>query len=229
MFDIIHDNLQNAKLYQPYLQLKAIKIRALDLEIRFFLWLIGDKSIENTEVLLSAIVTFANEAQMWIMESEKESRQKENRLPHIIVGDYKAVAQTLTNLRKYVGRISVIARTGFLPIGYLFLRFLLLLLIVMLIVCRFKNQVTEFIIISFVLGIFAFEFVLIKDVDDPFTYKRRALSNMASMSKEVIEAECTLDNFMFKHLPHIEKSTSEIHLFPLFESFHRRKMELATL
>jgi hypothetical protein len=76
----------------------------------------------------------------------------------------------LSLLRRMVTRISVISRTGFLASGYALLEAQTFAIIVLLLVARFKNLVTEVTLISFVTLIYVYMVKLIRDLDDPFDY-----------------------------------------------------------
>ncbi len=76
----------------------------------------------------------------------------------------------LHNLRRAVTRIGVISRTGFVAAGYALLEVLTLVIISMTIVGRFKNFLTEVVLVPFVALIFVYMLRLIRDLDDPFDY-----------------------------------------------------------
>ncbi len=74
------------------------------------------------------------------------------------------------NLRKLFSRASVIQRTHFLSTGYAFLELFTVVIIGILLISKFENQVTGTIIILFISQIFIYMVRLIKDVDHPFEY-----------------------------------------------------------
>lgn len=76
----------------------------------------------------------------------------------------------LDKIRRAVGRIGVISRTGFLASGYALLEILIGLIIVLLVISSYKNMVAEFVVITFITLIYVYMYRLIKDVDDPFEY-----------------------------------------------------------
>ena len=76
----------------------------------------------------------------------------------------------LHNLRRATTRISVISRTGFVAAGYALLEVLTVMILGMTIVGRFKNFLTEVVLVPFVSLIFVYMLRLIRDLDDPFDY-----------------------------------------------------------
>ncbi len=74
------------------------------------------------------------------------------------------------NLRKLFSRAAVIQRTHFLSTGYAFLELFTVVIIGILLISKFENQVTGTIIILFISQIFIYMVRLIKDVDHPFEY-----------------------------------------------------------
>jgi hypothetical protein len=76
----------------------------------------------------------------------------------------------LHNLRKLTTRVGVISRTGFVAAGYALLEVLMVAVLVMMLASRFKNLLTEVVLVSFVTLIFVYMVRLIRDIDDPFEY-----------------------------------------------------------
>ncbi len=76
----------------------------------------------------------------------------------------------LHNLRRYITRVAVISRTGFIAAGYALLEVLTGAVLLMMMVSHFKNRLTEGVLISFVTLIFVYMVRLIRDIDDPFEY-----------------------------------------------------------
>jgi hypothetical protein len=86
-------------------------------------------------------------------------------------GGYAARALSeLHNLRKTVTRIGVISRTGFLASGYALLEVLVTMILIMMMVAKFKTTLSMCILVPFVTLIYVYMLRLIKDVDDPFEY-----------------------------------------------------------
>jgi len=73
-------------------------------------------------------------------------------------------------LRRNVTRIAVISRTGFVSAGYALLEVLTVMILGMTIVGRFKNLLTEVVLVPFVALIFVYMLRFIRDLDDPFDY-----------------------------------------------------------
>lgn len=76
----------------------------------------------------------------------------------------------LHNLRRYTTRVGVISRTGFVSAGYALLEVLTVAILGMTVVARFKNTLTEIVLVPFVALIFVYMLRLIRDLDDPFDY-----------------------------------------------------------
>jgi hypothetical protein len=76
----------------------------------------------------------------------------------------------IAKVRSTVNRIDVISRTGFLPPAYALLEVLLVMILVLLMVAKFKNQVAEFVIVPTVSLLNIYMLRLIRDIDDPFDY-----------------------------------------------------------
>ncbi len=76
----------------------------------------------------------------------------------------------LGGLRKILLRIDVISRTSFLVSGYALLETVVVCVIGLLFLSRFKSAISEYTLMTFVTLIFVYMLRLIKDVDDPFEY-----------------------------------------------------------
>jgi hypothetical protein len=74
------------------------------------------------------------------------------------------------NLRRLFSRVNVIKRTYFLSTGYALLEVLTVVIIFLLLLAKFENEVTSVIIISFITQIFVYMLRLIRDIDEPFEY-----------------------------------------------------------
>ncbi len=74
------------------------------------------------------------------------------------------------NLRKLFSRVNVIKKTGFLVTGYALLEVLTVVIIVLMLVAKFENDVISTIIVTFITQIFIYMIRLIRDVDEPFEY-----------------------------------------------------------
>jgi hypothetical protein len=73
-------------------------------------------------------------------------------------------------LRRFVTRVGVISRTGFVAAGYALLEVLTAAILLMTVVARFKNALTEVVLVSFISLIFIYMVRMIRDIDDPFEY-----------------------------------------------------------
>lgn len=77
----------------------------------------------------------------------------------------------LSSLRKAVTRIHVISKTGFLATGYAILETLTVIIIGVVLLSRFKNHLSEAILVFFVPLIYIYLVRLIRDLDDPFEHR----------------------------------------------------------
>ncbi|MEW6434487.1 MAG: hypothetical protein AB1730_23545 [Myxococcota bacterium] len=100
------------------------------------------------------------------MTATVRSLEKEGAGPYAS----RAVPQVLM-MRKNIQRIDVISRTGFLPPAYALLEVLLAMILILLLVAKFKSLVAESILVPFVTLVNLYMLRLIKDVDDPFDYR----------------------------------------------------------
>lgn len=75
------------------------------------------------------------------------------------------------NLRRAVTRIGVISRTSFIAPGYALLEVLTAVILGMAIIGRFKNFLTEVVLVPFITLIFVYMLRLIRDLDDPFEHR----------------------------------------------------------
>ncbi len=82
----------------------------------------------------------------------------------------RAVPQLLM-LRRSVSRVDVIVRTGFLPPAYALLEALVVMIITLMFIARFRSAVAESLIVPFVGLINIYMLRLIKDIDNPFDFE----------------------------------------------------------
>lgn len=80
------------------------------------------------------------------------------------------VKREQANLRQYFSRTTVIKRTAFIATGYAFLEVLTVVIILVLLVCRFESFVLSLLLVSFLTHIFTYMIFLIRDIDHPFEY-----------------------------------------------------------
>lgn len=73
-------------------------------------------------------------------------------------------------VRRTVGRIDVVSRTGFIATGYAVLEVMVFAVVVLLLVSRFKTPVAEYTLIVCITLIYVYMLRLIRDIDDPFEY-----------------------------------------------------------
>ena len=85
----------------------------------------------------------------------------------------RAVPQLLA-VRRNVSRIDVIRRTGFLPPAYALLEVLIVMIISLMMIARFKSVIAESLLVPFVALVNIYMLRLIKDVDNPFDFKEGA-------------------------------------------------------
>lgn len=76
----------------------------------------------------------------------------------------------LNTVRRTVGRMDVVCRTGFLPTGYAILQVIVAAILVLLLAARFKSLVAEYTLVACITLIYVYMLRLIRDIDDPFEY-----------------------------------------------------------
>ncbi len=82
----------------------------------------------------------------------------------------RAVPQLLM-VRRCISRIDVIVRTGFLPPAYALLEVLIVMIISLMMIARFRSVIAESLLVPFVALVNIYMLRLIKDVDNPFDFK----------------------------------------------------------
>ena len=101
-------------------------------------------------------------------------------------------------VRRTIGRIDVVSRTGFLATGYAILEVMVVAIVMLLLASRFKTLVAEYTLIISITLIYVYMLRLIREVDSPFEYG-----------------------------PHLERKTAaEIDLFPITEFLARAKARM---
>jgi hypothetical protein len=73
-------------------------------------------------------------------------------------------------VRRLVGRIDVITRTGFLATGYAILEVMVAAVLLLLVASRFKSMAAEYTLIVCITMIYVYMLLLIRDIDNPFEY-----------------------------------------------------------
>jgi hypothetical protein len=76
----------------------------------------------------------------------------------------------MNTVRRTIGRIDVISRTGFLATGYAILEVMIVTILLLLLASRFKTPVAEYTLVPCITLIYVYMLRLIRDVDDPFEY-----------------------------------------------------------
>ncbi|MBI5535533.1 MAG: hypothetical protein HY898_22575 [Deltaproteobacteria bacterium] len=76
----------------------------------------------------------------------------------------------MNTIRRIIGRIEVVSKTGFLDSGYAILEIIVTAIIVLLLASRFKTIVAEYTLITFITLVYVYMLRLIRDIDDPFEY-----------------------------------------------------------
>lgn len=135
----------------------------------------------NRKELVSAVASCADTIRGWLCRTIPQAQMYQSieqvtELAHTL--EPAGVPAPLTartineigGLRKIVTRIGVISRTDFLSTGYALIEALVVLVIALLLLGKFKGIVHEYFLISFVAFIYIYLIRLIKDVDDPFEY-----------------------------------------------------------
>ena len=77
----------------------------------------------------------------------------------------------LLAVRRCVSRIDVIVRTGFLPPAYALLEVLIVMIISLMMIARFRSVIAEMLLVPFVALVNIYMLRLIKDIDNPFDFR----------------------------------------------------------
>jgi hypothetical protein len=81
----------------------------------------------------------------------------------------RAVSE-LNNARRTITRMHVISSTGFLPPAYALLETLLGIIVLLLLLAKYKSPLAMAILVPFITLIYVYMLRLIRDIDDPFDY-----------------------------------------------------------
>lgn len=84
-------------------------------------------------------------------------------------------------LRRFFTRATVIKRTYFIATGYAFLEVLTVVIIGLLLITKFENEVSGIIMVSFVSMIFIYMNRMIRDIDHPFEYPENQVNRAADV------------------------------------------------
>lgn len=85
------------------------------------------------------------------------------------------------NLRNLLIRTQVISKTGFLATGYALLETLLGSIVILLWITEFQTLISMTLITFFVVLIYTYMYLLIKDIDDPFEYEENEQKGSAEV------------------------------------------------
>jgi len=135
----------------------------------------------DLRALRREVLTLTDAIRDWLMQASSTSEvyAAMTRLNEVLqqlaragAGPYasRAVPQLLM-LRRSVSRIDVIVRTGFLPPAYALLEVLIVMIISLMMIARFRSVVAESLLVPFVALVNIYMLRLIKDVDNPFDFK----------------------------------------------------------
>lgn len=84
------------------------------------------------------------------------------------------MASRVTNeqhvLRKLFSRVIVVKKTGFLSAGYAFLEVVTVVIVALLLLSEFENELLGLLVVGFVTLIFVYMKHLIRDIDEPFEF-----------------------------------------------------------
>ncbi len=149
----LEDQLALVAAQKPGVELKALQHGVLTLTDAIRGWLVKRLTTQQVFEALSAMSAT-------LVELEKAG-----------AGAYvsRAVSE-LVNVRKAISRIDVISRTGFLPPAYALLEVLLAMILLLLMVAKFKTTVAEVVLVPFVSLVNIYMLRLIRDIDDPFDF-----------------------------------------------------------
>jgi hypothetical protein len=141
--------------------------------------------------LLQSVLDASNEIRAWLFRTKPQTEMykaiedldeaaKELEKAGATPLGIRAVNE-ISGLRKLTTRIGVISRTGFLSSGYALLETMTAVVLVLLMISKFKNNLAEIILVAFVTLIYIYMYRLIKDIDDPFEYSPEGQTGAAEV------------------------------------------------
>ena len=151
--ETIEDTLVMAAAAKPELNLSALRGKLLTASSAVLDHILGDKRGDRVFAALTEFRSVCLEL----------DRAGAGAFGNRVLGE-------LHNVRKTVTRIGVISRTGFLATGYALLETMVVAVVGLMMIARFKSRVVEFLLVAFVSLIFIYMLRLIRDLDDPFEY-----------------------------------------------------------
>lgn len=151
--EAIEDMFALAALQKPAVEAKVLRRQLLTLTDAIKHWLVKKQTTAQVFAALSAM----SEAFGYLTQHGAGSTAGYALSP-------------VDKLRKAISRIDVISRTGFLPPAYALLEVLLVMILTLMMVAKFKSPVAEFVIVPTVALLNIYMLRLIKDIDDPFDF-----------------------------------------------------------
>jgi len=163
-FETIDDTLVLGHGFRGNFDLAGVRKKLMDVTETVIRWFEHNETPENVFRMVSSITSIAlvlEKAEVGPIASRISGEQH--------------------NLRKLISRVNVIKKTYFLSTGYALLEVLTVVIIFLLLVARFENEVTSVIIISFITQIFVYMLRLIRDIDEPFEYSSSGRARAADV------------------------------------------------
>jgi hypothetical protein len=139
---------------RPGLDLASLRRSLLEMTDAIRSWLVGKQSTPEVYAAMSAFG-----GQIELLERNGAGPYASRAVPQVLA------------VRRSVSRIDVITRTGFLPPAYALLEVLIVMIISLALVARFKSTTAECLLVPFIALINIYMLRLIRDIDNPFDYE----------------------------------------------------------
>jgi hypothetical protein len=153
----------------------------LEMLEELFIFAANSRPAVNGKALLQEVLTLTDAIKNWLVKKQTTPQifAALTQMNLVILkldkdganADAGKALPHLNALRKSVSRIDVISRTGFLPPAYALLEVLIVMIISLMMIARFRSVVAEMLLVPFVALVNIYMLRLIKDVDNPFDFK----------------------------------------------------------
>lgn len=147
------DDLITVSAIKPEFDANAARRSLVELGERIVEWLLHRTPIDAVYAAIAAMIP------------HYQAMDQAGAIPHA-----NRSIVFMNAVRRGVGRIDVVARTGFLPTGYAILEVMVGVVLLLLLASRFKSEVAEYTLVSCITLIYVYMLRLIRDVDNPFEY-----------------------------------------------------------
>ena len=168
--ETLEETFDQAAVGKPVLDARSLRVRVQEAADAIDAWLHQRETFEKVASALEGLSRGAREI------------EQAGAAPPIGV----RVLNEIHGLRRSVTRMNVISRTGFLATGYALLDTLTTVIVVLLMIARFKSILAETLLVALITLIYVYMVRLIRDIDDPFEYREDGVSGAAEVDLEVL-------------------------------------------